>query len=265
MNKYIYLKLGGSLITDKSTANTAKTAIIDRISSEIAEFLKQSPETKLIIGHGSGSFGHHAANKYGTFDGVKSKENWQGFFEVWYRARELNNIVCKSFRKAGLNILSFSMSNLAEVSNHQIKNIPLLAIKNTLDNGGIPVVYGDVVFDKHLGGTILSTEDIFEYLSKTFTPERILLAGIENGVYKDFPENNELIPNITPDNYQDLISTIQGSANTDVTGGMAGKVKKMLAIISELPDTNARIFSGIPHNSIKQVLENMASGTKISN
>ena len=33
----------------------------------------------LIIGHGSGSFGHYMASKYGTRRGVNGPEQWMGF------------------------------------------------------------------------------------------------------------------------------------------------------------------------------------------
>lgn len=54
-----------------------------------------------------------------------------------------------------------------------------------LANGILPVVYGDVVFDEVRGGTILSTEDLFQHLAHQLHPERVLLAGLEAGVWAD--------------------------------------------------------------------------------
>ena len=33
----------------------------------------------LVIGHGSGSFGHYMASKYGTRKGVDGPDQWAGF------------------------------------------------------------------------------------------------------------------------------------------------------------------------------------------
>ena len=263
MNKTIFLKIGGSLITDKSKANTPKINIINRIASEIAEFHRSNPDTQLLIGHGSGSFGHHAAKKHDTYNGVRNKEEWQGFFEVWYRAKTLNNIFTEALREAGLPVISFSMSTNAFVANHLIQKMTLGPMKTTFNNGGIPLVYGDVVFDQILGGTILSTEEIFAYLAKQFEPTRILLAGIEDGVYADYPQNQELIPIINSENYSEIKEKIIGSVDADVTGGMASKVEYMLSIQSELQTVSIQIFSGLEPGSIKLALESNQKGTTI--
>ena len=64
----------------------------------------------------------------------------------------------------------------------------------------IPLVNGDTIFDDQRGGTILSTEDLFIYLARQLHPERILLAGLEEGVWADYPACTQLIGEITPRN-----------------------------------------------------------------
>ena len=64
--------------------------------------------------------------------------------------------------------------------------------------GLVPLVYGDVIFDRKRGGIILSTEELFDYLARVMKPEEILLAGMEEGVWKDFPVCSTLIQQITP-------------------------------------------------------------------
>ena len=49
MSEFIFLKLGGSLITEKSKANTHKPDIIDRIANEIAEFHDSNPNVQLWV------------------------------------------------------------------------------------------------------------------------------------------------------------------------------------------------------------------------
>ena len=66
----ILLKLGGSLITDKDKPYTPRLDKLADLSQEIKTVLDSTPDLLLILGHGSGSFGHTAAKKYGTRDGL---------------------------------------------------------------------------------------------------------------------------------------------------------------------------------------------------
>jgi isopentenyl phosphate kinase len=57
MSKLHFLKLGGSLITDKNEAHTHRPDVLARLGREIAAALEQDPSIKVVLGHGSGSFG----------------------------------------------------------------------------------------------------------------------------------------------------------------------------------------------------------------
>jgi len=68
----VFLKLGGSLLTDKTQSEAVRLHVVRRMAKEIADAMARKPQLRLIIGHGSGSFGHVAAARYGTRLGVKS-------------------------------------------------------------------------------------------------------------------------------------------------------------------------------------------------
>ncbi len=72
----VFLKLGGSLITDKKRPHTPRMDVIRRLAREIAAARNIRPDLQLVLGHGSGSFGHIPAEKYGTHQGVKSPSEW---------------------------------------------------------------------------------------------------------------------------------------------------------------------------------------------
>ena len=61
---FFFLKLGGSLITDKSQPYTARLEVIDRLAQEILQARQENPGLLLLLGHGSGSFGHTPAHQY---------------------------------------------------------------------------------------------------------------------------------------------------------------------------------------------------------
>ncbi|MBI4154352.1 hypothetical protein HY501_03370, partial [Candidatus Woesearchaeota archaeon] len=81
--------LGGSVITDKSKPYTARRDIIRNLAKEIKEALDEK-KFPLIVGHGSGSFGHTSAAKYSTHNGAINKKSWEGFSKVQNDAARLN-------------------------------------------------------------------------------------------------------------------------------------------------------------------------------
>jgi len=257
----LFIKLGGSLITDKDQAESARAELIFMLLQEIGQQLQREPSLKILIGHGSGSFGHHAARKFGTRKGVSTPEDWQGFQEVWVSAHKLNQIVISLATKARLPVISFPPSAATFTTNHIVQYWELTPMRSVLAHGLIPLVYGDVVVDTALGGTILSTEDLFVYLAKQLHPARILLAGSEEGVFADFPSNTHLIPVINRD--EDLSGILKGSASQDVTGGMLTKVNLMQALCCELPGLEVRIFNAEDPTNLSKAMQGKAVGTLI--
>jgi len=263
MSNIQFLKLGGSLITDKNSPRTPRRDVIARLAREIKTALDRDKDLRLVLGHGSGSFGHVPAKKYDTRRGVDSAEGWRGFAEVWYEASSLNRIAMDAFQEAGLPVVSFPPSGAVTASNGQVTTWNVDPIRLALGAGLLPVVYGDVVFDEIVGGTILSTEDLFMHLARELQPQRIALAGIDEGVWADYPHCTQVIPEITPENWDQVSASIGGSAATDVTGGMASKVSQMLNLVEGVSDLDVLIFSGNEPNNVISALRGYSIGTKI--
>ena len=257
----VFLKLGGSLITDKSRPYTARPRKIASLASEIADALQGNPELQLVLGHGSGSFGHEAANRYQTRQGVIGSDAWHGFAEVWYQASELNRRVVDSLRQEGLPAVTLSPAASVTAHDGKVFIWDTYPIITALSNQLLPVIHGDVAFDDIRGGTILSTEDLFVHLAATLYPKRILLAGMEAGVWADFPSRKRLIRQITPADLADQALDLRGAAGTDVTGGMRSKVQEMLALAEKIPGLEIQIFSGEKPGNLKRALQGDVFGT----
>ncbi len=258
-----FLKLGGSLITDKSQPHTPRLDTLARLAEEIARMRNKRPNQKLLLGHGAGSFAHVPASKYGTRQGVHTQQEWRGFAEVWREASLLDNLVLEALHKAGLPAIALHPCAAVTAQDGQVASWDLAPIRAALDGGLLPVVHGDVIFDTIRGGTILSTEDIFNHLARNLEPHRILLAGREAGVWADYPSCTRLIPEITYANLADFSDVLEGSASTDVTGGMSSKVHQMLALTQEIQGLEVIIFSGEKVGMVEQALLGSKIGTLI--
>lgn len=263
-NEIVLLKLGGSLITDKDKPYTPRPDKLIDLAKEIKAALNLNPGSQLILGHGSGSFGHVAAKKYGTREGVHTREQWYGFTEVRFQAAELNRHVVQALLEVGIPALPFPPSASMISDHRKVIHHNVETIRRALDANLLPVVQGDVVFDEALGGTILSTEDVFKFLVEQFSPSRILLAGIEAGVWEDFPARTRLVKQIRLTEYEAMRSGIQGSASTDVTGGMKAKVEEMLSLIHTNTKLTAQIFSAEEEGFLSRALQGENVGTLLT-
>ena len=52
MKELVFLKLGGSLITDKTQPYTPKLDVIEDVALQISTALRAQPDLRLVIGHG---------------------------------------------------------------------------------------------------------------------------------------------------------------------------------------------------------------------
>jgi isopentenyl phosphate kinase len=186
-----------------------------------------------------------------------------GFVAVYQEARALNQIVLETLLGAGLPVIAFPPSAGIISENRTIKSWDLQPLQAALATGCIPLINGDVIFDLKLGGTILSTEELFTHLAVNLAPSRILLAGIEAGVWEDFPEKKHLLKTITPASFVPENAALGSSAAVDVTGGMRQKVETMLALSGKLPGLKALIFSGEEVGAVYQALLDDIPGTCI--
>lgn len=257
----VFLKLGGSLITDKSRPHTHRPDVLTRLAGEIKSVREHQPGLQLIIGHGSGSFGHVPGKRYGTRQGVHTAEQWRGFAEVWYEATSLTRLVIEAFYERGLPVIALSPSASAISQDGKVLSWEIRPVIEALHNDLLPVIHGDVAFDTWRGGTILSTEDLFEHLAQVLRPERILLAGIEAGVWADYPACSQLLDEITPSLLPQIFPALGGSSQIDVTGGMASKVQQSMALIEQHPNLVIQIFSGDHPGNVEKALRGEKLGT----
>ena len=278
MKELVFLKLGGSVITDKTQPYTPRLDVMNDLALQIKTALQTHPDLRLILGHGAGSFGHVPASEYRTRDGLPprptplthrerddTEENyWKGYAEVWYQASSLNRHVMNALHKAAVSAIALPPSASVIASDGKVAIWETTPIRMALAAGVLPVIFGDVVFDEVRGGTILSTEDLFGYLARALTPDRILLAGIEAAVWEDFPTRARKIDRITPQSFHTVREGVGKSIAADVTGGMESKVKQMLELAQEFPEMTIHIFSGEEPGNVARAISGETLGTLIS-
>lgn len=259
----VFLKLGGSAITDKTREATAQEEVIRRAAREIHQARGRNRNLKLLLGHGSGSFGHFAAQK----SGFGKPGNWEAYAETGAAAGRLNRIVADIFLSEGLPVLSLQPSASARCRDGKLESLAIEPVCAALDHGLIPLVYGDVALDDTREMTIISTEAIFALLAFSLHPRRIIYFGAVNGIFTADPADDpgaELIPEITPSSFASIESGLGAARGVDVTGGMVDKVHRNLELVQRIHRLEVYVIGG-QEGLIKRALleDNFAEGTWI--
>ncbi len=265
MKKVIFLKLGGSLVTEKRKAYTFNELVVRQIVSEIAECLRENPDLHLILGNGAGSFAHQSATQYKLHQGATNRESRFGACVTHNDALYLNHIITKILLQA--NVPVFSLQPSAFVLSEQKKTVSMdiSVITTLLDNSVIPFIYGDVIIDKERGATIYSTDRLFSEIAKkcattSYSPSIIIHAGDYDGALDD---KSKIIPSITRANYDDIKKYLYKSDLVDVTGGMEQKIAEMLELADQ--GVSSIIINGKKKGLLKKtILGDYSSGTYLS-
>jgi len=219
----ILIKLGGSVITDKSQYRTFNKTLVARLCREV----KESGEDVIIV-HGAGSFGHILAKENHLNDGFEDDSQIPALAQVCFDVRELNSMVIKELIEVGIPAVSIPTGSCFMMNDRKLKIDNEDILRGFVNKGIMPVMFGDVVLDRKLGFAICSGDQIMELLAKIFKPKRVIFVSDIDGLYDRDPKKylNASLYRIVDKN---IISKIKSETSVaDVTGGVYSKMQTML-------------------------------------
>ncbi len=250
----VLVKLGGSLITDKSRSFTVRREVVERLASEI-NAARRSRESRLILGHGGGSYPHQPAMEYETHKGLIRPDSRYGFAMVQDAAARLNRIVVAALLEQGVSAVAVSPSSACIAEHDRITEFYTRPLQRMLEAGMLPVVYGDVGIDLAKGCCILSTEEILYSLAADLGGRRVIMAGKTGGVYTADPNldpDARHIERINRQNFESVKRHLTDSDGIDVTGGMLLKVGRAIEAAERGIET--QIINGAEPGQLKRAL-----------
>ncbi len=227
------IKLGGSVITDK----TKECCFKEKTMNNLAKNIKKANKETIIV-HGAGSFGHILAKQYKLDQGYQNQGQIKGFTLTHEKVQTLNSLVLKSLHKQEIPAVSISPHSIVKLNNHELEKIDFKVFEEYLQKKFTPVTFGDVVLDQKLGFSICSGDLLVQTLAKQFKPKRVIFVIDEDGLYTANPKinkNAQLIEKTTINELEKL-STF-ADKHADVTGGMKGKIKTIKNIAQTGIDT----------------------------
>jgi isopentenyl phosphate kinase len=265
-----FLKLGGSAITDKTRYATARPDVIRAAAQAIRRVRERRPNFELVLGHGSGSFGHFAAQRWGFGAALadrSSAELWRAYAETGAAAQRLNRLVTDLFLEESVPVVSLQPSASVRTRAGEVCALDTANLSTALEHNLIPLVYGDVAFDDELGMAIASTDALFAYLAPLLIPTLIIYATAVNGIFTADPlkfPDAQPIPEITPESFERIRAGVGAAHGVDVTGGMLDKLARSLALVQALPALQIVVTACDPQ-ILEQILLNpeIRIGTRI--
>jgi isopentenyl phosphate kinase len=231
----IIVKLGGSIISDKTKRSTARIDTIKQLVKEISA-VKSHP---IIVVHGGGSFGHFPAKEYDLRHGGRSRKKKVGVTETAFEMTNLGHLVHTAFLESEQPAIPIRSSSIIVSLDGRISHMDLQALREFLRQGFIPILSGDVVADTVTGFTIISGDQISMYLARLLESKKVIFATDVEGLYNTDPKEDptaKRIDLITPDTLEDVLEVIAvGTASdaADVTEGMRGKLTEIFKGLPE--------------------------------
>ncbi|MDR3282971.1 MAG: isopentenyl phosphate kinase family protein [Candidatus Methanoplasma sp.] len=245
----ILIKLGGSVITDKTQYRMFDRECASRLCRELADSGKRA-----VIVHGVGSFGHVVAKAHSLQDGFSGLPG-QAFAAatVQHDVRDLNSMVVKELLSAG--VLAFPVPPgscfMMDGGVLDVKDAEVLTSAFRL--GMTPVLFGDVVLDRRKGFGICSGDQIMEALCDVFDPEKVVFVSDIDGLYDMDPKKHaaaKLIEEVTAESLERVDSKMSVD---DVTGGVRGKMEAMLRIST--PERECVLVNGAVPGRLRSLLK----------
>lgn len=212
----IVLKLGGSVLTDKDHPETVDEESLETAATSIGDV-----DEALVLVHGGGSFGHYHAERHGVSQ-TKSTHDPDAIAAIHGAMRRLNDEVLAALREVGTAPIPIHPLGLGHRDDTGDLGLPTTHLRVMLREGFVPVLHGDLVAHAGAGATVLSGDEIVVTIADSLGADRVGLCADVPGVLDG---NGNVIESI--DSYDAVAELLGESDATDVTGGMAAKIRAL--------------------------------------
>lgn len=239
------LKIGGSIITDKTRPSAPRPEMIEQISREVADCRTNG----LILVHGAGSFGHIQARQYG----LPERFSAEGLLRTHQSVVMLNSMMVEALFRAGARPVPVHPFSSTVLRDGRISDLSVSPIKEMSSRGLLPVLHGDVAIDSSCGSGIVSGDQIVSFLAENIGADQVALGTDVDGIICEGRTLEEI-------SRRDMRAIDIGCGpGVDVTGGMRGKLRELFDLADR--GIQSQIFNAGRPGNVKRVLEGEHLGT----
>jgi len=257
--KITVIKLGGALITDKSTPYTIREDILENAANEIKECMNLGLIEKLVLIHGVGSFGHPPVLKYELYKGFKDPGQLMHLSSTQKIVNQLRTKIVQKFQAVDIPVNLMHASSMVIGNKMKITEYMLEALKGYLSLGMVPLIGGDMMYDNGMGFSVCSGDQLSVVISRELKVNRLIFATDVSGIYDSDPKINKeasLIREININDVENIIKKLDEAKTADASGRMKGKLMTLGAVKDLIKSgLNTAILSMMHPNILKNYLK----------
>ena len=184
------IKLGGSLLTDKSKPYTPRKSVMESVARELKVCMDEGLIESLVIVHGVGSFGHPPVLEHKLHMGFKDPKQLLPLSNTQRAVNEFRFMLTEEFQKVGLPVNLLHPSSMLVAEKMKISKAFFESVKGWHSIGMIPLLGGDVLFDTAMGFSVGSGDILAVELAKQLEAKRLIFAMDVTGIFDDNPRTN---------------------------------------------------------------------------
>lgn len=220
----VIVKLGGSLITDRSQYRVTNDSAILAYCDCIVHFWTTLRQMGVVIVLGGGSFGHNVVQTYELLTPESSKAN-RVILPI--SLGELRSVFARALQERGIPCLPFCLSSMCVADSGIIARSNLAPVSEALRQGFLPILSGGMVLDHSGIVTIVSSDEVAGVLLGTFGLERAVVLTDVPGV---LDHRSRVVERVTQENYKQVRQCISRTRKVDANGGMIGKYDSLISL-----------------------------------
>jgi isopentenyl phosphate kinase len=226
------IKLGGSLLTDKTKPYTYRKEVLQSVAREIAECLDEGLIESLVLIHGVGSYGHPPVLEHKLHKGYLGPEQLLPLSKTQEGVATFRHIIVKELQNVGIPVCLLCPSSMVTSEKMQMTNYFLDPLKGFVSFGMVPLLGGDILIDSFMGWSIGSGDQLAVIIAKELGAKRLLFASDVSGVYESDPKLKSdavLIDSINLNALDAALKRMGVSGIDDASGAMKGKLQSIAA------------------------------------
>lgn len=257
--KITIIKLGGSLLTEKSTPYKVREGILDTVAQELKECIDLGLIERLVLIHGVGSFGHPPVIEYKLYSGFTNESQLINLSKTQFIVSKFRLMIVDRFIEAGIPVDLMYPSSMVIGNKKEISYYMFKALEGFLSLGMVPLLGGDMVYDEVMGFSVCSGDPLAVVIAHELGAKQLIYATDVAGVYEKDPKIDSkasLIKEIDVNEIEQVIQKMEESNKKDVSGKMKGKLASIIPAKDLIEKgLEVSILSMMEPNRLKNFLE----------
>ncbi len=253
------LKLGGSLLTDKTKPYHTRDDVIKSVCKEIRECMDQGLIQSLVLIQGVGSYGHPPVLERKLYKGYTGPEQLMPLSKTQSEVGEFRHKLVHELQSAGVPVCLMYPSSMIVAEKTEMTRYFFEPLEGFLSLGMPTLLGGDILIDPKMGFCVGSGDQMAVLVAKELNAKRVIFASDVAGIYSSDPKVDSsalFFPEVNLNEIDNALEQMGKSEIVDASGAMKGKLNSILPAKDQITSgMDVVILSMMEYGSLKSYLE----------